>query len=67
MYKYYSTQRPVMPGTFPKRGMAEFENYDSRKQVEEIGRPAWAELYYDRELSKEELRDYELVKAPENQ
>lgn len=38
--RYYSTQRPVMPGSFPKEGVQEIHNFDSRTYVPEIGREA---------------------------
>ena len=41
---YYSTQRPIGPGTYPKDGIIEIVNYDSRKYIEEIGKPAWGHL-----------------------
>lgn len=63
MPRYYSTQRPVAPGTFPKEGVQEIQNYDSRTYVEEIGREAWGHIDYSRELSEKEAADYELVKA----
>lgn len=57
---YYSTQRPIGPGTYPKDGIIEIVNYDSRKYIEEIGKPAWGHLIYDNSLSEQELQDYEL-------
>lgn len=59
--KYYSTMRPVGIGTCPTKGMIDYINYDCRI-VTEKGR-AWAELYYDRDLTAEELSEYELVRA----
>lgn len=59
--KYYSTERPVSIGTQPKKGFMDFINYDDKTEV--AGRMVWAELYYDRELTEKEMRDYELVRA----
>ena len=60
-YIYYSTQRPVSLGTYPKKGMREIVNFDERKFCEEIGREAWGFLRYDRRLDDKEASDYELV------
>lgn len=61
--KYYSTLRPVSIGigTQPKKGFMDFVNYDDRTELN--GMMIWAELYYDRELTDQELKDYELVKG----
>lgn len=58
--KYYSTLRPVSMGTQPKDGFMDFVNYDDRTEVD--GKMVWAELYYNRELTEKEMRDYDLVK-----
>lgn len=60
-YTYYSLRRPVSPGTYPRDGLVDFENFDRRSMVESIGREAWAVLHYDRELTEQEMRDYELA------
>ncbi|MFQ6829940.1 MAG: hypothetical protein ACLRSY_09750 [Acutalibacter sp.] len=40
--RYYSTQRPIGPGTFPRQGGTEkVVNYDGPTYCEEIGREAW--------------------------
>ena len=59
--KYYSLLRPVSIGTHPKKGMMDFINYDTRIEVD--GYMVWAEIYYDRELTQEELNNYEMVKG----
>lgn len=61
MYRYYSTQRPVAPGTFPGRP-ARIENFDDREIVPGIG-PAWGFLEYREPLSDAQVQDYELKKA----
>lgn len=63
MYKYYSINRPVSIGTYPKKGFCGFENYNFRKWVGEINHEAWGELYYDRILEEKEEKDYELVRS----
>lgn len=68
-YKYYSTQRPVDIGTYPKSGenpMIGFTNYDSRIPVEGGAFRAWGELIYDKPLTEKEVADYELRPCPEN-
>lgn len=66
MKMYFSTLRPVGPGTFPKEGMVDFENYSKRLYVPAINRAAWGALYYNRELTQEEMESYDLVPLPEN-
>lgn len=65
--KYYSTQRPIMPGSYPKpigNLPVEIKNYDERLFVKEIGRMAWGEIEYRDPLSEADVFEYELV--PEN-
>lgn len=63
-YRYESTMRPVDMGTYPKQGMQEFYNYrDGRHPVRnKIGNSimSWGYLIYDRELTENEMQDYEL-------
>lgn len=68
-YKYYSTQRPVDIGTYPKsreNPMIGFTNYDSRIPVEGGAFLAWGELVYGKPLTEKEAADYELRPCPEN-
>ena len=55
-HKYYSIMRPV----YPKIGMMDFINYDTRTEVN--GRMIWAELYYNRKLTQKELEDFEMIR-----
>lgn len=60
--RYYSTQRPVMPGGFPKKAAVEkIENFDTKTFCEEIGREAWGFIEYRDPLTKEEADAYELT------
>lgn len=59
--RYYSTQRPVMPGSFPKEGAQEIHNFDSRTFIPEIGREAWGYIEYSRTLTPQEAASYELM------
>lgn len=61
MYKYFSVLRPVSIGTFPKEGFVDFVNYDNRRYVPEIDHNAWGCLLYDRELSEEEMHNYDFM------
>ena len=66
-YRYYSTQRPVDIGTFPKPAdnkPVEIHNYDSRIPVEDGSMLAWGYLEYAKPLTEKEARDYELKPAP---
>lgn len=62
--RYYSTQRPVMPGSFPKpegNRVTGVVGFDRREQVESIGRPAWGYIEYEKPLSDRDAEAYELV------
>lgn len=64
MFRYYSTQRPVMPGGFPnKESVKKIENFESRIFCEEIGRPAWGYIEYNLPLLPSEASRYELIAA----
>ncbi len=64
MYRYYSTQRPVAPGSFPRPSTAQnVHNFDTRQMVESINRPAWGYVDYPCPLTEKEQADYELVKG----
>lgn len=69
LYKYYSTQRPVDIGTFPKsinNPLLGFTNYDQRQEVEGGAMRAWGELIYLHPLTEKQMDDYELKPAPDN-
>lgn len=60
--KYYSTQRPVMPGSFPKKEAVErIENFDTKTFCEQIGQDAWGFIEYKEPLTKEGADAYELT------
>lgn len=68
-YKYYSTQRPIDIGTYPKPPEApevELVFYDQRKPVENGTVQAWGELIYDAPLTPEQVSDYELRPSRDN-
>ena len=69
MYKYYSTQRPIGPGTFPQpEGNPPLEviNYDERLPVSGEVFRAWGELWYLHPLTEKQIADYELRPAHDN-
>lgn len=69
LYKYYSTQRPVDIGTFPKppyNAPDEIVNFDQRIPVEGGTFAAWGYLTYTRPLTAKQAYDYELRPAPDN-
>lgn len=63
-YRYESIMRPVDIGTYPKQGMQEFYNYRDGKHIvlDKNGGSvrSWGYLIYDRELTEDEMKDYEL-------
>ena len=68
LYKYYSTQRPVDIGTFPKpphNAPDEIVNYDQRIPVEGGAFVAWGHLTYTKPLTEKQVSDYELRSAPD--
>lgn len=71
LYKYYSTQRPIEPGSFPKppdNPPLETINYDvdSRIPVDGEAFSAWGEVIYARPLTDRQLYDYELRPSRSN-
>lgn len=63
-YRYYSTQRPVMPGGYPKpqnNEVLEIKNFDNKKFVEEVGCQAWGYIEYEKPLGHFDVVGYELV------
>lgn len=62
--KYYSTQRPVAPGGYPKpqeNPIKTICNFDSREHCPDIGRRAWGYIEYEQPLPPGLGEDYELV------
>ena len=59
MYKYYLLMRPRSIGTNPKDATG-WIDYDERRFIPEIGKYAWGELYFRRQLTEEEVAEYEL-------
>ena len=61
-YRYYSTQRPVDIGTFPKDGNApaRIVNFDERENIEPENYQAWGYLEYSAPFTYKQMDDYEL-------
>lgn len=60
--RYYSTMRPVTPGSYPKSGTVEaIHNFDKKTFCKEIGREAWGYIDYEEALTKEQAEAYELT------
>ena len=52
--RYYSTQRPVSPGSYPTGGVISIVNFDTKRYVSEIGGNAWGYIEYGIELPVED-------------
>ena len=65
LYRYYSTQRPIAPGSFPKDQNAPVNmvNFDTRSPVEGGQVQAWGYLEYQKPLTEKQAADYELRPA----
>ena len=62
--RYYSTQRPFGPGTFPRQDGAEvITNFDGPSYCEEIGLEAWGYIDYQQPLAPGVAASYELTPA----
>lgn len=61
-YRYYSTQRPISPGSYPngENKPVSIENFDERQPVENGQLQAWGYLEYVEPLSQKEMKEYEL-------
>lgn len=65
--KYYSTQRPIAPGTHPKPSdncVMNINNYAEHTYVPAISKWAWGEIEYVFPLSPEYVDAYELTPDP---
>ena len=65
--RYYSTQRPISPGSFPQRAwnkVLEIHNFDQKIYCEEIGREAWGYIDYEKPLDRFDCNSYELTAVP---
>lgn len=68
-YKYYSTQRPIDIGTYPKSDFnrpLHMDIYPTRQQVTGEAFQAWGAITYAQPLTEQEMRDYELRPSRDN-
>lgn len=65
MKRYYSTHRPVGPGTYPRTGhtVLAIHNFDYRQPVADAGTEAWGFIEYEDSLTEKEMQQYELVEG----
>ncbi len=69
LYQYYSTQRPIDMGTFPKpsdNAPVAMQNFDQRLPVERGAFLAWGVLTYEKPLTDQAQYQYELRPSPNN-
>jgi len=69
-HKYYSKMRPISPGTFPNtQGNKPIEvvNFSDRQFVENDSFMAWGYLVYANALTNEQIYEYELREASDNE
>lgn len=65
--RYFSTQRPLTPGAFPKPSdnkviaVENFDTYDGRMFCPAVGRLAYGYVDYEKPLTAEQSADYELI------
>lgn len=57
-YTYFSTLRPTGPGTCPRDGLVDFENFDERRMVR--GVYCWGRVRFNRPLTEDEQKGYDL-------
>ena len=65
--RYYSTQRPITPGSFPRvafNAVKEIVNFERKTNCEEIGREAWGYIDYEKPLDRYDCNAYELTAVP---
>lgn len=64
MWWYYLTQRPPAPGAQPGNGLIRTYEYEHRIYIPAIGREAYGSAVYGRQLTEQEVDNYELVPMP---
>lgn len=66
MTKYYSTQRPIGPGTYPKpqnNKVIEIKNFDKKEKIEKEDINAYGYIKYEKPLMPTAAKAYELSLA----
>lgn len=62
--RYYSTQRPIVPGGYPRpeeNAVTEIMNFEQQIFCEEINQDVWGYICYERPLSWEQQSAYEFI------
>lgn len=60
-YRYYSLERPISIGTYPKKvNVINIVNYDNKQLSDEIGRLVWGYIEYSEPLTTQDCNEYEL-------
>jgi len=60
-YKYYSLERPISIGTYPKKAnIINIVNYDTKQLTDDIGRLTWGYIEYSEPLTNNDCYEYEL-------
>ena len=62
--RYYSTQRPIAPGTFPKpdgNRILHIHNYECKTYCEELDREIWGYIDYEKPLARYDSDSCELA------
>lgn len=55
--RYATLMRPPVPGSIPKEGLLEVKDI---KGITPSGHPAWGWAEYDRFLTEQQIKEYEL-------
>lgn len=66
MTKYYNTQRPIGPGTYPKpqdNKIIEIKNFDKKEKIENENISAYGYIKYEKPLMPAAAKAYELTLA----
>ena len=64
VYRYYCRFRPPMPGSIPRQGLIRAYEYDYPQSFNGVS--AWGFAEYDRPLTAQEIKDYELADGKNN-
>lgn len=66
MFRYYSTQRPVAPGSFPKpvgNPVVQIVNFPAKRYVDVIWKQAYGYIDYEKPLTEKDAAQYELMEG----
>lgn len=66
--KYYSTQRPITPGSYPKspfNDVLQIVNFDSKIYCKDIEQEAWGYIVYKEPIRPKDVNEFGLMPIPE--